>query len=232
MNSFEIILLLLASMVLLGYASWYFKSWKTPLILTGLSLVGLYLSIWFTSQFLTIDEEFFIGEVIHVNNAPFLEWWFTGRVTEGGLSGSFRTSTALMGLLVSIRLFLLREFLSIEQMMMILKLSHWLIVFVAMLASIHIIMDQMIPEKARRASFLPLVYTALLLPTNAFALRIFNHDGISMSLGVLSVMLIVSALLRGMREVRLRLSLWDILQRRRKCRHRPYSFWQSLPTVT
>jgi hypothetical protein len=76
-----------------------------------------------------------------------------------------------------------------------------------MVAIIDLLSRRVVAERARPAFAVLAIYTALLLPTNALALKTFTYDAFSLALGALAVILLLFAL----QESRPRLALWGVL---------------------
>jgi hypothetical protein len=184
MNLYELGLFVLATLLLAAYLYWKFKSPKIALLLVGISLLPLYLSIEQATQFLTIDEPYFLEEVIYV---PYddLSLWF--------IASSGRTTQMLTVLPVMIH----HKFfpaLTDVQVKILLKDLHWLLSFLVILAIHHVLSEHFVPPKNKKVFFVGFIYTALLLPTNALALKVFNYDALSMLPGVLALLCAWAAL--------------------------------------
>ena len=183
MNQCELIFLALAASGLLIYLRWEFKSWKAGLLLALLCLLPLYLSLERTSQFLTTDETYIIAETLYLKSSDLQQW----------MLGGFRTSETLFGLLAAI----ISRFLpqtTVVQAKTVLKCFHWIFGFGVILWIHQLLRRYFIARSNRGLFFLSYFYTALLLPTNNLALKVFNYDLLSMLLGIVAILYLITAI--------------------------------------
>ncbi len=183
MNSYEAALLFIAAVMLAFHLRRQFGAWKPALFLTVLALPPLYLSVERLSQFLTIDEIYATNETLFISwgNLPM---WF--RVRQRTSDVLFSPPFALLSGMV--------PSLSAVRLKMLLKCAHWLAAFVVLLAIHHVLSAHFLRKGERRLFFVLFIYTALLLPTNNLALKIYTLDALSLTLGVLALLCVVVAL--------------------------------------
>lgn len=183
MNLYEAALLVIAATMLAFCLRRQFGAWRPALLLTVLALPPLYLSVERLSQFLTIDEIYATNETLFIGwgNLPM---WF--RVRQ-------RTSDVLFGPPFAL-LSMTAPSLSVVHLKMLLKCAHWLAAFAVLLAIHHVLSAHFLGKGDRQLFFAFFIYTALLLPTNNLALKIYTLDALSLTLGVLALLCVVVAL--------------------------------------
>ncbi|MBN1992351.1 MAG: hypothetical protein JW953_06575 [Anaerolineae bacterium] len=185
MNRYELVFLFLAELSLLLYLRWQCKSWRAALLLAALSLPPLYLSLERVSQFLTYDALVYgiILESLHLASADLGQW----------LLVAARTTTTSLGLLAAAAQYYAPEMTEIQGKI-ILKNLHWLTGFILLLWLHYRLRRDFISESNKKFFFVIFIYTALLLPTNNIALKVFNYDLLSMLLGILALLHLVTAI--------------------------------------
>ncbi|MGH2352474.1 MAG: polysaccharide deacetylase family protein, partial [Chloroflexota bacterium] len=128
---------------------------------------------------------------------------FHRQVIRAAIQAQIRQGVPIKAL-VPMRLFssLIRRLspVTVDQLWMLNKAFHWFLGLLLLLW-IHRILDRhVIPSTHRVSYFAVFIYTALLLPTNALALKVLNYDLLSMLLGLLAILHLMLALSHG--EVR------------------------------
>lgn len=183
MNLYEAALLVIAASALIIYLRRQFGAWRPALWLTALVLPPLYISVERLSQFLTIDEIYATNETlfIHWGNLPM---WF--RVRQRTSDVLFGPPFVLLGRAIPT--------LSDMQLKMLLKCAHWLAASTILLAIHNVLSRHFLGKGERRIFFVLFIYTALLLPTDNLALKIYTLDALSLTLGVLALLCVVIAL--------------------------------------
>jgi hypothetical protein len=180
MNLYEFGLFVVAAMLLATYLYWKFRSPRMVLLLLGLSLLPLYLSIERCSQFLTVDEAYIIDEPLYISVSEDLTQWSYS---------ALRTTDVVFGILAGIHH---KFFPSLTDVWVkiVFKNLHWLLGFTILLAIHYLLSNHLVSRDNEKPFFVAFTYTALLLPTNALAQRIFTYDKLSMLLGVLAILCI------------------------------------------
>lgn len=185
MNTVEVVLLGITTLITGSYLWWCFRSWKTALLLTLISVTPLALSIAGVSQFLTIDEPRSLHEATQIGWAEDLKWFER--------FGTLRTTDFLFGTASTLIRKLLPD-LPQKTLRMAVKSLHWLGGFLALLG-VHYVVDRTYVDEAERPLFFTaFIVIALLFPIHAMALRTFTYDLLSMSLSVLALACIAAAL--------------------------------------
>ncbi len=188
MNQTEIVVLLLAISLLAAYVAVQFRQEEkfTQLALIAIPTPFLYLALESATAFFTTDAGFgFFGEIYDLAASNMVQYHF----------GGFRTSEMLLAPIVPV----IRYFIdSSYDVAMALKGVHWLIGFVFILW-IHAA-SQPLALGSRVIYFCIFIVTALLLPTNILALKIFNYDKLALFLGLLGIIYMVRGLSEKNRE--------------------------------
>ena len=182
MTGLELVFLGIATLFVFGYSAVLFKSWRIGLVLALVSLPALFLALVFTSQFLMIDA---IEKMEETTEMPYsaLDSWLSG----------YRTTYAFLALIMRYRSLVVPQLPNLYLQSLV-KLLHWMIGF-ALLGWIHWLLDRHFVDRgSRTVFFLIYLYTALLLPTNATALKFYNYDLLSMLFAVLAILYIVLGL--------------------------------------
>lgn len=185
LNIYETVTLLLALVILLGYLFAFHRDWRV-LLLAPVFALALMLSLERASQFLTTDETFTLIDTIYtVPLSPEIEetQWFKAK---------FRTSTVILAPLAMVRH---RFFNNIEilTLQFVFKCLHWFLGFLVLIP-IHNVVTRYFLDRRAWLSFSTVFFTtALLLPTNDLALKLFNGDLLSMMLGILGLLLLAVA---------------------------------------
>lgn len=189
MNSFEIALFCITSVVVFVYLLYLFRSWKISLGLTILVWLPIFLSIERVSQFLTVDETGFMDQAIYSEvGDPRRNAW---------LLGTLRTTLLPSAVLGRVRHKFLADVLSVAETKSLLKCIHWFVGFLLLLA-VHYLLDQHFVDPKRRHSFFFIYMVGMfLLPTNNTALKVYNYDSVSMLLGIISLLYLYLALKKG-----------------------------------
>jgi hypothetical protein len=181
MNFPELLCFLFLSGILFIYLWWSSRQVRNAALITIAIVPALYLSIETTSQFLTVDEIYIIRETADLD-FHYINQWYGGanRTTDtfvGALSRMIRTSFSL----------------SDTHLKMILKLAHFAAGFIVLLL-IHRLGSRWVSAGGGCGIWSILFfYSALLLPVDAVAFKVFNYDLLSMTLGVLALFLVAAA---------------------------------------
>ncbi len=185
MNRYEFTFALFAALLLLLYLRWQFKSWRVALWLVIPAVAPLYISLERASQFLTYDALVYgiVLESLHLASADMWQW----------LLGAAKTTTTSLGLLAAIMQHYLPA-ITETQGKILLKNLHWLTGFVLLLWIHHRLNRDFISESNKKFFFIIFIYTAFLLPTNNIALKVFNYDLLSMLLGILALLYLLTAI--------------------------------------
>ena len=181
MNFPELLCLLLLCGILFTYLWRSSRQVRNAAIITIAIVPALYLSIEATSQFLTVDEIYIIRETADLDFHYINQWY----------GGANRTTDTFLGVFSRIirALFSPRD----THLKMVLKLAHFSAGFLVLLL-IHFLGSGWIPARMRSGAWsIIFFYSTLLLPVSAVALKVFNYDLLSMTLGVLALFLIAAA---------------------------------------
>lgn len=180
MNQAELVFLIISEGFLIIYLQWIYQSWKVTGFLVLIALLPLCLSLESCSQFLTVDEITIIKEPLQIFSSDLSQWSL----------GALRTTDVLIGPIGSLLNHLFPETTDIQAKILF-KNLHWITGLFCLLW-IHYLLDKLFVAKPnRKLFFIAYIYTALLLPTNNLALKIFNYDLLSMLLGVLAILYII-----------------------------------------
>ena len=185
-----------AGLLLFGYLLWSFRSWKAAIVITAIAALPIYLSLERASQFLTIDEMYIIREPLQIGT-PHTEdpsQWKQWRL------GALRTTDTAVGVaLVPVRA--TRQLVGLPAMTEIqsdifIKNLHWLMGFIALLWILDLLNQHFVSDTNRQIHTGLFIITALLLPTESLALKIFNYDLLSMLLETIALLYLVIAVTR------------------------------------
>ncbi len=182
MNLTEITIYLLAMGLLAGYVTLQFREEDrfTRLALIALPIPFIYLALESATVFFTTDAGFgFFGEIYDLAASNMVQYRF----------GGFRTTEMLLAPITPV----IRYFIeSSYDVAMVLKGVHWLLGFMFVLW-IHAASQTLIVG-GKTAYFCIFIVTALLLPTNMLALKIFNYDKLALFIGILGIIYVIRAL--------------------------------------
>jgi len=166
------------------------RDWKATAALAAVGAIVLVVSLSQVSQFLTIDETYTIddsiytiplqSELVDIHGVQ----WFKAK---------FRSSTAVFASLAMLRH---RFFNSIEilELKIIFKCLHWMLGFLSLLGVHYLTTRNFVRDRESQVFFSALYLpTAMLLPSNDLALKIYNGDLLSMALGLSALLLIYAA---------------------------------------
>ena len=190
MNPAELVTFYWAAFILALYLHWQFKSWRTAIIIAMLCLLPLYLSIERGSQFIGLDET--IREVYYVDSSGMGNW----------RAGAFRISDALLGpVMVTMR----RAFPALPEVkgLIFLKNLHWLVCLALILWIFHILKQYYLPNSRHALFFCLYMWTALLLPTNAYSMKIVHYEFLTLGLAVIALLYTLSAIETGNKKLAL-----------------------------
>jgi hypothetical protein len=180
-NGFEAGFLVIGTVLVYLYGRGAFESRAQALALALGSAVALYLSLEKATQFLTVDERLLISEALNLRGSDLNQW----------NQGAFRTSSLLVGAFLA----LLRLTASppVDQLAMLAKAFHWLLGVVTLLWVCTLATRHFVPKRARLMFSLLFLWIALLIPTDALALKVFNYDLLSMNLAVVALLYMYGA---------------------------------------
>jgi hypothetical protein len=195
MNRAELLVYVLALATLAIYCRRVYSRWSTVFLLTILAAPPVYVALQGTSQFLTVDENFYVHELAGGNRHDFV-------IRELSM-GAFRTSLSVLAPVLCLLPHSTEwpNTLATE----VLKLSHWLTGFGCWLWLVHLL-GGMQPKLDRRLTF-GLGLVILILPVSLMGFKTFNYDVLSMYLGIIAVLLMIQALAE--RDVKA--AWWSIL---------------------
>lgn len=177
--------------VLFLYLLRHCRSFKQAVFLSSLSLPPLYFSIEQATQFLTIDERYIILEPVFMKTIPLMQFQLGALRTTDGIMGAVFSLIYKMAPLPASSVNVLIPPPWAEELA---KSLHWFMGFVMMLFIHHIVRLHFVSEKNKAHFFILFIYSALLLPPNALALKIFNYDLFSMVFAVCGVVFALLAL--------------------------------------
>jgi hypothetical protein len=184
MNPAELVTFYWAAFVLVLFIRWQLKSWRKAIIIALLCLLPLYLSIERNSQFTGLDET--IREAYYLDSATLNQW----------MMGAFRVSDSLFGpVMFAIR----HTFPALPEVqgLIFLKNLHWLTCFTLILWILHILKQFYLPNSRRELFFCCFIWIALLLPTNAYSMKIVHYEFIALGLGVIALLYSLSSIENG-----------------------------------
>jgi len=186
MNVYEWVLWVCALLIVGGYVHWRYRSWRVTAALVALASVPLYISLYKMTQFMTIDEPYFMLEIRYIRRHDELRFWY-----EYGVK--LRTSYWLYGVPVRVIQFLYHAW-GEYQGYRLLKVTSWLFSLGTLLVS-HYVVEKYLLRKERNEAFFAVFLAAyILLPVVDMVFRAFTYDTISLQFAVLAVLLIIVAL--------------------------------------
>lgn len=151
-------------------------------LLTATTFPAIIMSIWSMNSFLTCDEEYIIYEIIHLPINSLANWKY----------GALRTTDLLVGVPV-IFVKALTGFTS-DIMALFAKSLHWIIGFCTLIFTIDILI-RMLSKKERFIWAYALMFNFfMLMPVVLLAIKIIQYDLLSMSLGVLAIVVFIYGL--------------------------------------
>jgi len=138
---------------------------------------AIYLSLDSTTQFITVDEDTTIGEMISLGTSGLPNW----------SQNALRTSDLIIG---TIYKFFAVDFTG-ENAFIFIKALHWLLGFCILLVIFELVYKNFTIGKSKLAYIVFFFYSSLLLPVNTLALKVANYDLLASFLGILAVVYII-----------------------------------------
>lgn len=186
-NNLEMVLLVLSLLVLFFLALKNIKSIKISIILVILLIPALYLSIEGTTQFNDNDGYTSIKEVINLQNSGMEIWYKVGNRTSDAIIGTFLA-------LFQKYTYIGKTQTDSNKLKMYAKSMHWLLGFLVITAIYALINQFYLSKNQTVFYFLIYFYSILLFPANVHVFKIFTYDLLSMTLGVLTIVLLLIAI--------------------------------------
>lgn len=182
----ETILLLFSLLVIFFIALKNLKSYESSILITILLILPLFLSIEGTTQFLKNGMNPFYLEAIYIDQSDMAQWYKT----------ALRITDTIIGTLISLfkNMTYLGTTMELDQLKMLVKAFHWLLGFLFIVAIYQLINKHYITKDQQTSFFILYFYSILLLPTNIYALKMFNYDLLSMLPGILAIVLLAIAI--------------------------------------
>jgi hypothetical protein len=179
-NGIELTVFAIAMAVILGAARRYIGDWVKAAIAAALCAPAIYLALAGTTQLLTNDEMGITDGLLRFGPVIVQTW----------ASAALRT-TLLFAVPLSKVLCVLG--ISADTIIGVLKGALWLGTFALLLAIGLQLAAYVRLRVGALSAFVVFICLALLLPTNALALKIFNYDALSLTLPVLGLVLLMRA---------------------------------------
>lgn len=185
-NFLETVLLFFSLTLIFFIALKNLKSYKNSTLITILLILPLFLSIEGTTQFLKTGMNQFYLEAIYIDQSNMAQWYKT----------ALRITDTVIGTLISMfkNMTYIGTTMDLTELKMLAKALHWLLGFLLIVAIYQLINKHYITENQQTSFFIIYFYAILLLPTNIYALKMFNYDLLSMLLGALAIVLLIIAI--------------------------------------